>query len=151
MVMKRMSRNLSSTTIQAEFLGWKLDIAYSLGMSLAFFLSLYLEKTALAPLAPYFDQIVAVIIMAFMLPESVKVLWRAVKDIFLFSPDKKLVEKIKGLCIPIMAQYRFVPIFFDITKQQQVGIYGLPCILELKQTALLYTTYPTHQRQSMQW
>lgn len=115
-IMKKLNRNLSSPTIKAELLGWKLDIAYSLGMSLAFFLSLYLEKTPLAFIAPYFDQIIAVIIMAFMLPESIKILWRAVKDIFLFSPDKKLVEEIKGLCSPILEQYRFIPVFFDITK-----------------------------------
>lgn len=114
--MKKLNRNLSSPTIKAELLGWKLDIAYSLGMSLAFFLSLYLEKTPLAFIAPYFDQIIAVIIMAFMLPESIKILWRAVKDIFLFSPDKKLVEEIKGLCSLILEQYRFIPVFFDITK-----------------------------------
>lgn len=114
--MKRLSSNLSSPTIKAELLGWKLDIAYSLGMSFAFFISLYLEKTPFYFLSPYFDQIVAVIIMVFMLPESIKVLWRAIKDIFLFSPGKKLVEKIKILCNPIMEQYHFKPVFYDITK-----------------------------------
>lgn len=114
--MKRLSSNLSSPTIKAELLGWKLDIAYSLGMSFAFFISLYLEKTPFYFLSPYFDQIVAVIIMVFMLPESIKVLWRAIKDIFLFSPGKELVEKIKILCNPIMEQYHFKPVFYDITK-----------------------------------
>lgn len=114
--MKRLSNNLSSPTIKTELLGWKLDIAYSLGMSFAFFISLYLEKTPFYFLAPYFDQIVAIVIMIFMLPESVKVLWRAIKDIFLFSPDKELVDKIKMLCSPIMEQYHFIPIFYDITK-----------------------------------
>lgn len=114
--MKRLSSNLSSPTIKAELLGWKLDIAYSLGMSFAFFISLYLEKTPFYFLSPYFDQIVAVIIMVFMLPESMKVLWRAIKDIFLFSPGKELVEKIKILCNPIMEQYHFKPVFYDITK-----------------------------------
>ena len=114
--MKRLSNNLSSPTIKAELLGWKLDIAYSLGMSFAFFISLYLEKTPFYFLAPYFDQIVAIIIMVFMLPESIKVLWRAIKDIFLFSPDKELVEKIKIVCNPIMEQYHFNPVFYDITK-----------------------------------
>ena len=114
--MNRLSNNLSSPTIKAELLGWKLDIAYSLGMSFAFFISLYLEKTPFYFLAPYFDQIVAIIIMVFMLPESIKVLWRAIKDIFLFSPDKELVDKIKMLCHPIMEQYHFKPVFYDITK-----------------------------------
>ena len=35
LLMKRLNRNLSSPTITAELLGWKLDIVYSLGMSLA--------------------------------------------------------------------------------------------------------------------
>lgn len=115
-VMKRLSNNLSSPTITAELLGWKLDIAYSLGMSFAFFISLYLEKTPFYFLAPYFDQIVAIIIMVFMLPESIHVLWQAIKEIFLFSPDKELVDKIKTLCSPIMEQYQFTPVFYDITK-----------------------------------
>ena len=54
--------------------------------------------------------------MALILPESIKILLRAIRDIFLFSPDKELIEEIKGLCNPIMEQYRFVPVFYDITK-----------------------------------
>ena len=87
-LMKRLNRNLSSPTIEAELLGWKLDITYSMGMALAFFLSMYLKKTPLAFITPYFDQIVAVLVMVFALPESIKVLWKAIKDIFLFSPNK---------------------------------------------------------------
>lgn len=125
------------------YLVWKLDIAYSLGMSFAFFLSLYLEKTPLSFLVPYFDQIVAIVIMIFMLPESIQVLWRAVKDIFLFSPDKELVEKIKLLCSPIMEQYEFVPVFFLILPKQ-ADIYGLLYIFKLRQTFLLFVTWQMH-------
>lgn len=116
LIMKRLSRNLSSPTITAELLGWKLDIMYSLGISIAFFVSLYFEKTPLGFLSPYFDQIIAVIIMVFALPESVKVLWRSVKDLFLFSPNEKFTKEIKELCNPILKQYHFIPVFFDITK-----------------------------------
>lgn len=116
LVMKRLNRDLSSPAIMAELLGWKLDIVYSLGMSLAFFISLQLEKTPLGFITPYFDQIVAVVVMVFMLPESVKVLWGAVKDIFLFSPDEAFVERVKEICHPIMEAYQFSPVFFDITR-----------------------------------
>lgn len=116
LLMKRQNRSLSSPTISAELLGWKLDIFYSLGMSFAFFASIYLEKTPLGFLAPYFDQIVAVLVMAFMLPESIKVLWSSLKDLFLFSPDQTSVEEIKALCNPILEHYRFSPVFFDITR-----------------------------------
>lgn len=116
LLMKRLSRNLSSPTINAELLGWKLDILYSLGMSLAFFVSKYLEKTSLGFISPYFDQIVAVLVMVFMLPESIKVLWGAVKELFLFSPDKEFMDEAKNICNPILEQYHFSPVFFDITK-----------------------------------
>ncbi len=116
LIMKRWGKGLSSPTIQAELLGWKLDIVYSLGMALAFFASLYLKHTPLAWLAPYFDQIVAVFVMIFMLPENIKVLWNAVKEVFLFSPEDALIKEIKDLCCPILEQYQFIPVFFDVTK-----------------------------------
>lgn len=116
LIMKRLNRNLSSPTIEAELLGWKLDIVYSLGMSLAFFAALYIQKTPFGFIAPYFDQIVAVVVMIFMLPESIKILWRAVKDVFLFSPDQDFVDEMKALCQPVLEKYRFLPVFFDITK-----------------------------------
>lgn len=116
LIMKRWGKGLSSPTIQAELLGWKLDIVYSLGMALAFFASLYLKHMPLAWLAPYFDQIVAVFVMIFMLPENIKVLWNAVKEVFLFSPEDALIKEIKDLCCPILEQYQFIPVFFDVTK-----------------------------------
>ncbi|MBS7219741.1 MAG: cation transporter [Clostridiales bacterium] len=115
-IMKKMNHNLSSPTVEAELLGWRIDIIYSLGMSIAFFMSRYLSKTPLSFIAPYFDQVIAVLVMIFMLPESVKVLWSAIKDVFLFSPDAELTEEVKELCTPIMEQFNFVPVFFDITK-----------------------------------
>ena len=97
-------------------LGWKLDIVYSMGMALAFLVSLYLKKTPLGFISPYFDQIVAIVVMVFMLPESIKVLWRAVKDVFLFSPNKVYMDEVKAICNPILDEYNFNPVFFDITK-----------------------------------
>ena len=83
---------------------------------MAFFVSPCLEETPLAFITPYFDQIVAVIVMVFMLPESIKVLWGAVKDIFLFSPDQSCIEEVKSFCNPVLEKYQFFPVFFDITK-----------------------------------
>lgn len=115
-IMHRVNKNSSSPTVEAELMGWRLDIGYSLGMSLAFFASSFLVKTPLAFIAPYFDQIIAVLVMVFMLPESVKMLWSSVRDIFLFSPDEELVEQIKQICTESMENYAFSPVFFDITR-----------------------------------
>ena len=115
-IMRRVNKNSSSPTVEAELMGWRLDIGYSLGMSLAFFAFSFLVKTPLAFIAPYFDQIIAVLVMVFMLPESVKMLWSSVRDIFLFSPDEELVEQIKQICTESMENYAFSPVFFDITR-----------------------------------
>lgn len=115
-IMRRMNKSASSPTVKSELLGWKMDIEYSFGMALAFFGSSFLSKTPLAFLAPYFDQIVAVLVMAFMLPDSVKMLWNTMRDIFLFSPDEQLVEQIKQICTEALEPYCFSPVFFDITR-----------------------------------
>ncbi len=116
LIMKKLNKNLSSPTITAELLGWKLDVVYSLGMSLAFFISLCLKNTPLGFISPYFDQIVAVIVMILVLPESVKVLWSAIKDIFLFSPEAAFIDEIKTICNPVLKEHCFTPVFYDITK-----------------------------------
>ncbi len=103
-------QNTSSPTITTELLGWKLDIIYSLGMALAFLLSLTLSAPAGLSL-PYFDPVVAVLVMVFMLPESIKVLWSAIRDIFLFSPDETLMEEIKARANRSWPSTAFIPVF----------------------------------------
>ena len=116
LVMKKMNTSLSSPTIHAELLGWKLDIAYSIGLSITFFASTFLKMTPLAWISPYFDQIVAVAVMVFTLPENIKILWASIKDVFLFSPDDETVETIKTLCNSVMEPEQFEPVFFEVTR-----------------------------------
>ena len=107
---------MSSPTVKAELLGWKLDTAYSFGMSGAFFISTFLDKTFLSFIVPYFDQMVAVLIIVFMLPENMKMIWAAVKDVFLFSPNEDTVNEIKTICQKTMDANNFKPVFFDVTR-----------------------------------
>lgn len=116
LVMKAMSRNISSPTVDAEILGWKLDVGYSLGMSLAFFVAVQLKDTALGFLTPYFDQIVAILVMLFMLPETIKLLVGTFRDLFLFSPDQETVDRIKALSGEVLEDHGFAPVFYDISK-----------------------------------
>lgn len=116
LIMSGLNRSLSSPTVNAELLGWKLDIRYSLGMALAFFGSTFLDRTPLAFLSPYFDQIIAVVIVLGMLPENIKMLWAAIQDVFLFSPGETVVEKVKEICEPQLEQFGFESLFYDITR-----------------------------------
>lgn len=114
--MKKLNRDLSSPTVDAELLGWKLDIFYSLGMAGAFLASSWLEGSKLAFIGPYFDQIVAVLIVAFMLPENIKMLNGAIRDIFLFPPEEETMERIKEICEDSFSKYDFESIFYDVTR-----------------------------------
>ena len=152
-IMRRVNKNSSSPTVEAELMGWRLDIGYSLGMSLAFFASSFLVKTPLAFIAPYFDQIIAVLVMVFMLPESVKMLWSSVRDIFLFSPDEELVEQIKQICTESMENYAFSPVFFDITRTGRhlwVAVYFKVSSATLAVKQLKKTTEEVNQKISSQ-
>ncbi len=114
-IMRHFNKHLNSPTVDAEILGWRLDVWYSLGMSIAFFGSTFLVKTPLAPLSPYFDPLVAVIIIVGMLPETVKMLWSAIRDVFLVSPEESL-ENIKEISGGILEKYSLKPVFYDVLR-----------------------------------
>ena len=114
-IMSRLNKHLNSPTVDAEILGWKLDISYSLGMSFAFFISVFLEKTPLKPFAPYFDSCMAVLVIVSMLPENVQMLWAAIKDVFLFSPEEDL-EEIKAIVSKVLDPYKCEPVFYDVLR-----------------------------------
>lgn len=115
-LMNRYNKALSSPTVAAEILGWKIDVYYSLGLSIAFFASAFLEKTPLSFIAPYFDQIIAVVIMLLTLPDTIKMLVSSIGDVFLFPPDEGTVKAIKDICESELPKWGFEPTFYDITR-----------------------------------
>lgn len=143
-VMKNLNKSVSSPMVRGELLGWRVDIAYSLGMSLAFYAASFLEKTRFSSVAPYFDQVVAVLIVLLMLPETLKMLWAAIKDVFLFAPDAATVNEIKALCHETLDKNQFEASFFDITRTGRclwVAIYftiqdNCLCVEKLKSASL---------------
>ncbi len=114
--MRYLNRSLSSPTVKAELLGWRQDIIYSVGMAAAFFASTFLDRTPLAFLSPYFDQLIAVVIILLTLPPSLVMLWHAICDVFLFAPEESLVDEVKSVCDAILLRHRFQPAFYDITR-----------------------------------
>lgn len=124
--MIRINRSLSSPIVNMEIYGWKIDVVYSLGMGLAFFASTFLEGTKLDFITPYFDQIIAVFIILFMLPEALKMLLRAIKDVFLFSPELEVMDKVKNICESVLIDTDLHAVFYDVTRtgrRMWVAIY----------------------------
>ena len=115
-LMLHMNKSLTSQLIHAELLGWKLDIYYSIGMSLAFFGSLFLEHTPFAFIAPYFDGLMAIVVMIFMMPETLQMLIVTIREALLFNPDSAISKEVKKICTDKLLAYNFNPVFFDIIK-----------------------------------
>ncbi|MGL5439098.1 MAG: cation transporter [Filifactoraceae bacterium] len=125
-VMNRLNKSIDSPIIKSEILGWHVDVAYSLGMSLMFFISSFLKNTMFEFITPYFDQIVVVIIVIIMLPEMIKMIYSSIKDIFLFSPNEATLLNIKQLCEDILQKNGFTSKFYEVTRtgrQLWISIY----------------------------
>ncbi|NBK97857.1 MAG: iron transporter [Erysipelotrichia bacterium] len=112
----RLNKKVSSPTIDMEIYGWKIDVLGSIGVSIAFFLSTFMERSSFSIFTPYFDQVVAIILALFMLPEPIRMVVDALRSIVLFSPDDEMIEDIKERTKKVLLNYQFDPVFYDITK-----------------------------------
>mgnify|MGYP000143369146 FL=1 len=43
-------------------------------------------------------------------------LWAAIKDVFLFSPDQEMLDQVKTVSTQVLEPYRFTPAFFAKTR-----------------------------------
>ena len=116
LIVRQLNKKCSSPTVETELLEWRLDIWYSGGMSLAFFIGSFLEKTPLAFIYPYFDQLVAVVIICMVLPTNLKILWKSLRDLFLLSPGDETINQVKDICDDLMKEHGFVPVFYNVNR-----------------------------------
>ena len=91
LLMRHFHKKTASPTVEAEIYGWKVDFLCSIGIALAFFAQIFLADTPAKKIAPYFDQIVAIVIALFMLPQPVKMIADAFRSIFLFAPKEGVI------------------------------------------------------------
>lgn len=116
LILKNINKKISSPTVNVEIYGWKIDVIGSIGVSIAFFLSSFLDQTYIGFITPYFDQIVAIVLAALMLPEPIKMIIEALRSIVLFSPDDETIEDIKDKTAQVLKGYQYEPVFYDITR-----------------------------------
>ncbi len=115
-ILVKLNKKMSSPTVNVEIYGWKIDILGSIGVSVAFFLSTFLEDTRLEWFVPYFDQVVAIVLGILMLPEPIKLIIRAFKNIMLLPPGEEVLEDIKSKTQEVLSEIEYEPVFFDVTK-----------------------------------
>lgn len=116
LILRQMNKKFSSPTVNVEIYGWKIDIIGSIGVSLAFFIASLFHGSKLEPIIPYFDQIVAIVLGILMLPEPIKLIIAAFRNLVLLPPSDEVTEDIKLKTSEILENYPYEPVFYDITK-----------------------------------
>ncbi len=116
MLLHYFSRRYASMTIQAEIYIWKLDVISSLGVSLAFFVEQFLQKTTWNHLAAYIDPIVAIVMSCLLLVEPVKMIIHNVKSLILFAPDQEIMDSIRQIAEHHMDKIHYDIEFLDVIQ-----------------------------------
>lgn len=115
-ILSYMNRHLSSPVVTMEIQEWKIDTAASLGMTVAFFLPMFLHADWFRPLVPYLDQCIAIILSICMLPTPIHAVVTDLRDLFLLPPEEETVQNIKDIITPILDAYGYDKLYFDIVR-----------------------------------
>ena len=115
-ILSYMNRHLSSPVVTMEIQEWKIDTAASLGMTIAFFLPMFLHADWFRPFVPYLDQCIAIILSICMLPTPIHAVVTGLRDLFLLPPEEETVQTIKDIITPILDAYGYDKLYFDIVR-----------------------------------
>lgn len=116
LLLHHFSRRYESLTIKAEIYIWKLDIISSLGVSIAFFIQMGLQKTEWAHLAAYIDPLVAIVMACLLLVEPVKMIFVNLKNLVLFAPDEHIMNEIRQIAEKHMDKVYYDIEFLDVIQ-----------------------------------
>lgn len=94
-ILSHYRKKYESDSIRAELYVWKLDVLSSIGVSLAFFAQMVLQKTSFGWAAPYIDPVVAIIMSLCLIVEPIKTIWTNLKELILFAPEKEIMDEIR--------------------------------------------------------
>lgn len=108
------ARKIQSPLLNAEIVGWKIDVASSIGVSVVFLLSSTLEGTSFYGIVPYFDQIIAIMIAVIMLPQPLRMIRQSIKELVLFAPKKEIVDQVKQISEALFKDYAYESEFYDV-------------------------------------
>ena len=111
-----MNHKQYSNLIDAEIIGWKIDVFSSIGVGIAFILGSLLDHTSFSHLACYVDQVIAIIIALIMLPQPIKMIRESFKSIVLFAPEDEIVDEIKACASELFDDYAYEITFYDIIQ-----------------------------------
>ena len=116
LLLSHYSKKYESDTIKAELYMWKLDIVSSMGVAAAFAVQMILVQTRGKFLVPYIDPTVAVIMALFLIKEPVKVIFRSIRNLVLFAPEKEVFDQIYAIVNKHMQEYPYEVTSLDVIQ-----------------------------------
>ena len=110
------NKHMSSPIVNIELQTWKIDCVVSLGMAIAFLLPIIVPFAWFQRLTPYLDQIITIVLSAFMLPTPIKTVITGLRDLMLWPPEAETVDDIKATVEPIIGGYGHKNLYYDIVR-----------------------------------
>lgn len=126
--LKRKNHHLNSPTIEVEMIGWKIDSVLSLGMTLAFFLPIWIPFPEFQAMVPYLDPMITVVLSMIMLPAPVKTVITGTRDLLLLPPEEETVQEIQETVEPILAELDGMKPYYNIVRTGRkiwVSVYAV--------------------------
>ena len=102
--------------IQSELYLWKVEVVSTIGISVAFLFQLLLANTELKFIIPYIDSSVAIVVSLFLLKEPVVQIFKTLRELVLFSPEKEIMDEIRIVVKEDIKTYDYSLDFLDVTQ-----------------------------------
>lgn len=116
LVLSKQNKKLDSPLVQAEVSAWLIDSVASIGLAIAFLLPAVVHNGWMQDFSPYLDQVVAIVLSAFILPMPIRMAISGLRDLFLIAPDEETVTSIKELSQGILDEYQMRQTTCEIIK-----------------------------------
>lgn len=116
LVLSKQNKKLDSPLVQAEISAWLIDSVASIGLAIAFLLPTVVRNDWMQGFSPYLDQVVAIVLSAFILPMPIRMAVSGLRDLFLIAPDEETVTSIKELSQEILDEYQMRQTTCEIIK-----------------------------------
>lgn len=116
LVLSKQNKKLDSPLVRAEVSAWLIDSVASIGLAIAFLLPAIVHNGWMQGFSPYLDQVVAIVLSAFILPMPIRMAVSGLRDLFLIAPDEETVTSIKELSQGILDEYQMRQTTCEIIK-----------------------------------
>lgn len=129
LMLRHLSRRFNSPTIEAEVYLWKQDTVSSMGVALAFLSQIFLKNTPAAPLVPYLDSAVAIVMACILIREPVTSILQGVRELVLFAPNEETMNRIREAVDQVMEKYPYECSFLDVIqtgRKMWIEVYVSP-------------------------